>query len=103
MHPALRAARPAARRLGTGAENRRRPRLRFVLAGFAAVALAGASIATAVNATAAVPPPPSGWTTVFSDDFTGAAGTGVNTGNWLYDLGHGYAGGAGNWGTGEVE
>jgi hypothetical protein len=73
------------------------------MAGFAALALAGASIATAVNAGAAVPPPPSGWTTVFSDDFTGAAGTGVNTANWLYDLGHGYPGGASNWGTGEVE
>src|SRR5262245_32604334 len=101
MHPALRAARPAARK--PGAPDGARPRLRFVLAGFAAVALASASIATAVNATAAVPPPPSGWTTLFSDDFTGAANTGVNTGNWLYDLGHGYPGGAGNWGTGEIE
>ena len=80
-----------------------RRKLRLGIAGFAALALAGLSIAAAVNAGAAVPPPPSGWTTVFSDDFTGAAGTGVNTGNWLYDLGHGYAGGAGNWGTGEVE
>jgi hypothetical protein len=79
----------------------RRPRL--ILAGAAALALVAASLATALDAGAAVPPPPSGWTTVFSDDFSGASGTGVNTGNWLYDLGHGYAGGAGNWGTGEVE
>jgi Carbohydrate binding module (family 6)/Glycosyl hydrolases family 16 len=91
MHPAPRAGRPPARRL------------RFALTGLAALALAGASVATAVHAGAAVPPPPAGWTTVFSDDFNGASGTGVNTGNWLYDLGHGYPGGAGNWGTGEVE
>jgi beta-glucanase (GH16 family) len=62
----------------------------------------GASIVAATTASA-VPAPPSGWTTVFGDDFNGAANTGVNTGNWLYDLGHGYPGGAGNWGTGEIE
>ncbi|MFF0145828.1 glycosyl hydrolase family 16 [Amycolatopsis sulphurea] len=43
------------------------------------------------------------WTTVFSDDFDGAAGTGLNPQNWLYDKGTGYPGGAANWGTGEVE
>src|SRR3954462_7838564 len=42
-------------------------------------------------------------TTVFSDDFTGASGTALNRGNWLYDIGTSYPGGAGNWGTGEVE
>ncbi|GCE21751.1 hypothetical protein KDK_55510 [Dictyobacter kobayashii] len=36
------------------------------------------------------------WTPVWSDDFNGAAGTGVNTANWLYDTGTG-------WGTGEIE
>jgi hypothetical protein len=91
MHPTPSAVRPSARRL------------RFTLVAVAALALAGGSILTAVHAGAAVPAPGTGWTTVFSDDFTGAANTGVNTGNWLYDLGHGYAGGAGNWGTGEVE
>jgi len=40
---------------------------------------------------------------VFSDDFTGSAGTGLDTSKWLYDLGTSYPGGAGNWGTGEVE
>jgi len=54
-------------------------------------------------ANAAVPSPGAGWTTVFSDDFTGAAGTGVNTADWLYDTGISYPGGATNWGTGEVE
>ncbi|HET9654149.1 MAG TPA: glycoside hydrolase family 16 protein [Kineosporiaceae bacterium] len=47
--------------------------------------------------------PPSGFTTIWSDDFSGAAGSGVNTANWLYDTGHGYPGGATNWGTGEIE
>jgi beta-glucanase (GH16 family) len=56
-----------------------------------------------VAARAAVPPTPSGWTLVFSDDFNGPANTGVNTGNWLYSLGTGYPGGAPNWGTGEIE
>jgi len=46
----------------------------------------------------AVPPPPSGWTTVFSDDFNGPAGTGVNTSNWMYNTGPGS-----NFGTGEIE
>nr|WP_239132095.1 carbohydrate-binding protein [Actinoplanes durhamensis] len=56
-----------------------------------------------MDANAAVPAAPSGMTTVFSDDFTGAAGTGLNRTNWLYDIGTGYAGGAANWGTGEIE
>ncbi|HST81003.1 MAG TPA: family 16 glycosylhydrolase [Kineosporiaceae bacterium] len=54
-------------------------------------------------ANAAVPAAPAGWTTVFSDDFTGSSGTGVNSVNWLYDTGIGYPGGATNWGTGEIE
>ncbi|HEU5425903.1 MAG TPA: glycoside hydrolase family 16 protein [Actinocrinis sp.] len=81
-------------------------RRRVVLA--IAAALAPVAAATTVlvlpgAASAAVPAPPAGWTTVFSDDFNGAAGTGLNTANWLYDLGTSYPGGAGNWGTGEVE
>jgi hypothetical protein len=62
-----------------------------------------ASTMFAINADAAVPAPPSGMTTVFSDDFTGSAGTGLNRSNWLYDIGTSYPGGAANWGTGEVE
>jgi hypothetical protein len=73
-----------------------------LLAG-AAVLTVVAALATVPDAHASVPPTPSGWTQVFADDFSGASGTGVNTANWLYDLGHGYPGGAGNWGTGEVE
>jgi beta-glucanase (GH16 family) len=73
------------------------------------VAVATATIATAASAVfamqaeAAVPGAPAGMTTVFSDDFTGAAGTGLNRSNWLYATGTGYPGGASNWGTGEVE
>jgi beta-glucanase (GH16 family) len=62
-----------------------------------------ATVAVAPSSGASIPPPPSGWNTVFSDDFTGAAGTGLNTADWLYDIGTGYPGGAANWGTGEVE
>src|ERR1700756_5165988 len=44
------------------------------------------------------------WTQIWSDEFNGAANTGVNTSNWLYDTGTGYgcSGCPGNWGTGEV-
>jgi hypothetical protein len=68
----------------------------------AAVAIAATAVFT-MDANAAVPAAPSGMTTVFSDDFTGAAGTGLNRSNWLYDIGTGYPGGAANWGTGEIE
>jgi hypothetical protein len=69
----------------------------------AAAATPTAAGPAAAAAPAAVPAPPAGWSTVFSDDFTGAAGTGLDTSKWLYDLGTSYPGGAGNWGTGEVE
>ncbi|GAA3282493.1 glycoside hydrolase family 16 protein [Dactylosporangium vinaceum] len=92
-------------------ENEQKPtkrksrRGRLALLASAGVAmLAGATfLAVQPNASASLPPTPAGWTQVFADDFSGSAGTGVNTANWLYDLGHGYPGGAGNWGTGEIE
>jgi beta-glucanase (GH16 family) len=65
--------------------------------------VAVAWVAAALHANADAPSTPSGWNRVFLDDFTGAKGTGVDQKNWLYDKGHGYAGGAGNWGTGEIE
>jgi beta-glucanase (GH16 family) len=76
---------------------------RLLLAGVAGLAVVAASVAVVRDAGASVPPTPPGWTQLFADDFNGAANTGVNTGNWLYDVGTGYPGGAGNWGTGEVE
>ncbi|MGH3377046.1 MAG: ricin-type beta-trefoil lectin domain protein [Actinoallomurus sp.] len=42
------------------------------------------------------PAPPAGWSTVFSDNFAGAAGSAPSAANWFYDIGTGY-------GTGEKE
>jgi hypothetical protein len=77
-------------------------RKRLLAVSTAVLALAATAVFT-MDANAAVPAAPAGMTTVFSDDFTGAAGTGLNRSNWLYDIGTSYAGGAANWGTGEVE
>jgi beta-glucanase (GH16 family) len=79
---------------------RRRPRVLHLIA---ALVLALAAPVVALNSAAAVPPPPAGWSLVWGDDFNGPANTGVDRGNWMYALGHGYPGGAANWGTGEVE
>ena len=62
------------------------------LTGSLAVSVASAPQAAADTA----PPPPSGWTTVFSDNFAGAAGSAPSSANWFYDIGTGY-------GTGEKE
>ncbi|MEV8512330.1 discoidin domain-containing protein [Dactylosporangium sp. NPDC051484] len=76
----------------------------LALVGITAVAYAGtadraaAGTQTARLAAAAAPAPPPGFTLTWSDDFTGAAGTGVNTGTWKYDTGPG-----GSFGTGEIE
>ena len=53
--------------------------------------------ATSAAAPATVPGPPSGWSTVFSDDFNGGAGSGIDS-QWMYDTGPGS-----NFGTGEIE
>jgi ricin-type beta-trefoil lectin protein len=58
---------------------------------------APAAVAAPAAAPAAVPGPPSGWSTVFSDDFSGAAGSGVDS-QWMYDTGPGSS-----FGTGEIE
>jgi beta-glucanase (GH16 family) len=52
----------------------------------------------AAVAPAAVDAPPAGFSLTWSDDFNGAAGTGVNTGSWKYDTGPGSS-----FGTGEIE
>src|SRR6266540_2728077 len=69
----------------------------------AAAALLLAALGVAAAAEAAAPPPPAGWSQVFLDDFNGAAGSRVNTGNWRYTTGTSYPGGPANFGTGEVE
>lgn len=82
------------------------PRRRGLLAGAATLAactVAGALTLGSPAAVAAVADPPDGFTTVWSDDFTGSANTLPGSDNWIFDLGHGYPGGADNWGTGEIE
>lgn len=58
--------------------------------------LTGVALPTAASAT--VPAAPAGFTTTWSDDFSGAANTGVPTGSWKYDTGAGDS-----FGTGEIE
>jgi beta-glucanase (GH16 family) len=74
-----------------------------ILIGALALVIPLTSSGLLTPATAAVPAPPAGWTTVFSDDFTAGAGSALDSSKWLYDLGTSYPGGAANWGTGEVE
>jgi hypothetical protein len=90
------------RKLGTRAPRLSRTAKRMI-AGFAVIP-AGALLTlftVAVPANAAspqtVPGPPSGWSTVFSDDFNGNSGSGIDS-QWEYDTGPGS-----NFGTGEIE
>ncbi len=69
----------------------------IVVAAATVPAASSLAAATSVAAPAAVPGPPSGWSTVFSDDFSGAAGSGIDS-QWMYDTGPGS-----NFGTGEIE
>jgi Ricin-type beta-trefoil lectin domain/Glycosyl hydrolases family 16 len=63
-----------------------------------AVAAPAANAAPAAAAApATVPGPPSGWSTVFSDDFNGGSGSGIDS-QWMYDTGPGSS-----FGTGEIE
>ena len=90
-----------------GARNGKKRRLAAIGAvlalGTAAALAALATTAPAASATT-VPAPPSGWTTAYSDSFSGAAGTGVDS-SWTYDAGPQYngTGCTANYGTGEVE
>jgi hypothetical protein len=51
---------------------------------------------------AEAPPVEAGWAVEFVDDFEGNAGA-LPSDDWIYDLGHGYPGGAPNWGNGEAQ
>ncbi len=63
------------------------------------VAVAGfLTVTLTPSANAAVGAAPPGFTLTWSDDFTGASGTGVNGTNWKYDTGPGSS-----FGTGEIE
>ncbi len=76
---------------------------RRVLAVATVVLALGSSVAVAVNANASVPPTPSGWTHVWSDDFNGSANSLPSSSNWIIDTGTSYPGGPANWGTGEIQ
>ncbi len=71
----------------------RRREAAFVAVGLLTVFAAFPNAAEATT----VPAPPSGWSTVFSDDFSGASGSAPSS-NWTYDTGPGS-----NFGTGEIE
>ncbi|MEV6302977.1 discoidin domain-containing protein [Actinoplanes sp. NPDC051861] len=47
--------------------------------------------------------PPDSFTTIWTDNFDGAANTSPSSANWLLRTGTQYPGGAANWGTGSVE
>ena len=53
---------------------------------------------TTQPALAAAPGAPAGWSTVFTDDFNGSAGSAPSSANWKYDTGPGSS-----FGTGEIE
>src|SRR5580693_8934586 len=69
--------------------------LALLAGGLASVVATGLVRAPAARADT-VPPAPSGWSTVFGDNFAGAAGSAPSAQNWFYDIGTGY-------GTGETE
>jgi beta-glucanase (GH16 family) len=75
-------------------------RRRIALGSAAAAVLVLAPLTHTAEAT--VPPPDSGWTQVWADDFNGSSGSLPSSSNWIFDIGHGYPGGPGNWGTGEI-
>ena len=75
---------------------------RLLLGALVTTAAVAALTAGTLTANAAVPAPPSGFTTVWSDDFDGSANTLPSSSNWIFDIGHSYPGGAANWGTGEI-
>ncbi|MFJ8310635.1 MULTISPECIES: glycoside hydrolase family 16 protein [unclassified Streptomyces] len=83
---------------------RRHPARRAVIAVLSTLGLAAAAAAVVtLPASASAPAPPAGWSTVFTDDFNGPAGSGVDTANWQYTTGTSYPGGPAGFGTGEVE
>ncbi|MEV4220947.1 glycoside hydrolase family 16 protein [Nonomuraea sp. NPDC049725] len=78
-------------------------RRRLAAAAAALTLVSGLLVHVAVSASAAVPPTPSGWSLVWSDDFNGPSGSPPSSANWQIDTGHAYPGGPANWGTGEIQ
>ncbi|OUC84335.1 1,3-beta-glucanase [Streptomyces swartbergensis] len=87
----------------SGNHSRRISRRRLLAGVLGTLGLAAAATAVTLPANASAPPPPSGWTQVFVDDFEGPAGAKADTANWQYATGTGYPGGPADWGTGEIE
>lgn len=98
--PSRRGVRSAASRWRSAPRWRPVPRLVTVAA---LVTLAGTVSSIVPSAVASSPTESPGWTRVWADDFTGAAGTLPSLENWIIDTGTGYPGGPANWGTGEVQ
>jgi Glycosyl hydrolases family 16 len=87
-----------------GSARRRRASL-MVIAVITAIVPAAVFLTSAPSASATtVPGAPSGWTTAFSDSFSGSSGAGAGS-KWTDDQGTAYSGTGctANWGTGEVE
>jgi hypothetical protein len=80
-----------------------RKRSRLLPVALVAVLTAAGGIFLTVNANAAVPPTPTGWSLAFADDFNGANNTLPSGANWIIDTGTSYPGGPANWGTGEIQ
>src|SRR5690242_19539777 len=81
------------------------PLWRHLRTGVLGLAVAATGLAAPVHGASAVaavphavPAPPAGFSLAWSDDFNGAAGSGVDTGTWKYDTGPGSS-----FGTGEIE
>jgi beta-glucanase (GH16 family) len=70
------------------------------------MATALAALACSRNAPPTIPgtlPPPVQWKLAWSDEFDGAAGTGVDAGKWTHDIGDGCTAGICGWGNQEKE
>jgi hypothetical protein len=83
----------------------RRVRLPVLLLALAPLAALSAVIPMTLTVSASTAPaPPADWSTVFSDNFSGPAGSPVDS-QWTYDTGTHYnsSGCPQNWGTGEVD
>src|ERR1700761_9239417 len=91
---------PAAAKAPGARMRSRTPLARRVTAWIAAPAMAlalSAAIGASPASATTVPGAPSGWTTEFSDAFSGSSGSGIDS-QWQYDTGPGS-----NFGTGEIE
>lgn len=80
--------------------------LRWPMAGRACTLIGWLALALSFIGTPdarAAMPKPAGWTLRFGDDFVGAANAPPSHANWRFDLGHNYAMGPANWGTGEMQ